>query len=1281
MLEDMLFGSSFIDDSNDNDRNYMKLNKYEVEEIEQHVNLFNTSEDEQMIPSFHLLKHERVNNGDLFGALINRRIHSSSKVLKSNSLFSLSVPTIDVDEHCDIVQHVIDKENNNQLTNNIIMNNYESHFEDNQELQSINDNRTMYDKTRELGPQLSLTTKNEFANIIYNQFTPFLLPEKELILKSLLALRGISSEIYKLDDEIYIDSNFPVVLVPGYSPTSIRRYLSNFRKGFMLRLLIGCACDAFSSSSDSSQQALGSALNELSFILDSSIMAMENELNCNSSFINLWTSSEPLRFILWNIVCSIAPEDLFLVLHQGKLNFINENDDAFQAHYQLIRKYATINESWIINNSAVSWDLFEKLYEKVKNRRHIVWQQSCQTIFSDLERTQLYYFHNSSDNDPTLTFANFMMVSFLLNRAAVPSLSLLEKLLFKMDNDTDLSHINDIDVILSLRICSDDLWDEYDDIVNYLRNMNMWLRGRLSVIKLYENETQNVVQNGSMSYSLIDMCNDFTSKLLIPMQEVDEIHLAKTILKSKKKQKLLCHFILSKVDEWIMDNNPDQLENITTDLHTQNNVDGYNMPLVTDLHPEDTFIVRNDIIFIEQKKEQVDESKYDQYATSLTPINSIRLVETELLEKAKQDYIQKYEESTILLEKKEKKMQWIKTRMNQIVDSRNLLLDMYNLEYNQWLLQSQILRSLQNGQDLPSDITVSTLSLADHANEDRDADKPSVRVSQNPGGDSTLSLADHANEDRETDKPSVRVSQNPGGDSTLSLADHANEDRDEENTLTGDEATMVTGDDVNSLTDIIQSQPERVEYVHHDVGATSEPDRSDVKKHVDSNHYIAYNILNPDTSTLKNEGNVVGFLSSLLDSLFLLCSSNESLKGDSKSSIDTNSDLFSISKPFLPIVKNTLGLAVKMQSELLDQAALYSTICGAKLLEHIDSFDDTFLLSPKSDFLFSLCATMIENHTERYPFHTSRNIISNRKYEYSKYKIDNLWNEKAIKIAFDRICKSRNINHNGKIYFNRSIKKSNEDDVLNDVLWRNAPWESLFSKVGIESMYIEYIAPFPISAIYSKELCYNFSLVMQKLMELAQISIILKILWNEIRGLRVINSKDTNGKYAHSKLEREMFHSYRVIQQTVHSLYDYAIDRIRCCQISFKKSIRASATSGYGVIYNIMEEYSSNLCSSFFIDYENLEAVADDSSIGTAMELTLDMCRRSLKAIMKVILKAEETNQTPDYVSDLINLRTEMSELNRCSQVLKSKAEEVSLYSEQVNAKMLTQFFVLAGTL
>jgi hypothetical protein len=169
----------------------------------------------------------------------------------------------------------------------------------------------------------------------------------------------------------------------------------------------------------------------------------------------------------------------------------------------------------------------------------------------------------------------------------------------------------------------------------------MWVKGRLAVIKIYENETQNVIQNGNASFSLIEMCNDFTSKLLIPMQEIDEIRLAKTILRSKKKQKLLCHSILSKVDEWLMEHNgPDKLENITTDFQ-DNNVDGYNMPLVTGLHPEETFIMVNDVNITEQKQDRVDESKYDQYVTSLTPINSTRLVESELIETAKQDYIER----------------------------------------------------------------------------------------------------------------------------------------------------------------------------------------------------------------------------------------------------------------------------------------------------------------------------------------------------------------------------------------------------------------------------------------------------------------------------------------------------------------------------------------------------------------------------------------------------------------------------------------------------------------
>ena len=65
---------------------------------------------------------------------------------------------------------------------------------------------------------------------------------------------------------------------------------------------------------------------------------------------------------------------------------------------------------------------------------------------------------------------------------------------------------------------------------------------------------------------------------------------------------------------------------------------------------------------------------------------------------------------------------------------------------------------------------------------------------------------------------------------------------------------------------------------------------------------------------------------------------------------------------------------------------------------------------------------------------------------------------------------------------------------------------------------------------------------------------------------------------------------------------------------------------------------------------------------------------------MKLMLSAEESENKSDYLFDLSNLRIEILELNKCNQSLMEKAEEISKFSEQTNAKMLTKFFILNGS-
>jgi len=1233
--DNVVFGSSifdkrrnknhyFIDDLNCNLNDY-KYNNFEEGDLNRestHLNILLTQQQ------------NHVNDGDLFGALIGRKLHTTSNIFKSNSLFSLSVPTISIDEQPDIVESVIYKENKNGISSNDITNIYQplSCLNDNQEHKDVIQNKEIFEKRLKKCLLLSLTTKKQFTDIMYHQFSPYILLEKDILLKTLLALRGVSSDIYKICHGTFIDVKFPIIVVPGYSPTSLRRYLSGFRKMYILRLLLECACEAYSYySTDNSLKALGSALYELSLILDSSVMAIETMLADNSeivSFISLKTSTEPLQTILWNIICSIAPKDLHNALAEGHFNsFCDVDDSQVTVLEEILQKYLHSNDNWIVS-TAVSWDLFEGMYKQLRVRYQVISQISRNNIFSKID--------NPTWNADGLTtsFANLLVSSFLLHRTSAPSLLSIEQQLFKLEWDDCLSFTFDLDATSALRLTSSDIWGMYDGVAQYLRNIQLWLQGRLATMKMYANDGESLIQDGNESFSVTDICKESGVKLSLPIQQGEgEAFVANTILQSKRKQSIICKATLSIVDDWIisrygsnslMETGASTKEGGATNVDSTSNVkdkksltDDCDIPSAS-IHEEDGISAQSseDLNFAENER-QLEKEEASKAVAFLTPINAIRLVDGDLLDTAKQEMIQSYEESNSILIGKQIRLNWARSRQEHLHGSRNLLRDLYTFEEDEWKLQSLLLSKLSDEKEGEAVLSAGHIEPAYSLHDDeRNAEKPSVRVSQQPGGDSSLSLADHH------DDASVRESQQPGG-----MAE-----------------------------------------------------------------YIGSNIICPDASKLLNERNVNTFLSAMMRSLWALGQENQLLNnvGKSKSpnteDVDISLDLLlSVNSPFSPVVKNTLCLAVKTQSDLIDQAALYSTICGASLLQRIDSFEDTFLLSPQSEFLISLGTVIMESHMEHYPFRPSSNVMSNKKYEYSKYKIENLWNEKAIKVAFTRACTYTNgKNTVGSICNHTSTTKIQKSNDANDVLWRNAPWESLFSKLGIEMMFIDYVAPYPISSIFSKEILHGFSLVMQKLLELVQLSIILKILWSEIRGLRV-SKRNPLAKKEQALLEREIFHVYRIIQQTVQSFYDYALDRIRCAQINFKTSIRNGLNKGYGLLHTLMEEYVSNLCSSLFINLTNSESeseATDVSTISIAIDESLEMCRRSLKALMTTLLKMEETGD--DYLSELTTFRIEIAELKKCNEVLVREAGELSISTlsgqhQQVDAKMLIKFFNLKG--
>jgi hypothetical protein len=390
-------------------------------------------------------------------------------------------------------------------------------------------------------------------------------------------------------------------------------------------------------------------------------------------------------------------------------------------------------------------------------------------------------------------------------------------------------------------------------------------------------------------------------------------------------------------------------------------------------------------------------------------------------------------------------------------------------------------------------------------------------------------------------------------------------------------------------------------------------------------------------------------------------------------------------------MSRSLCRLVRAQCELLDQASLLSavrsnesgsssssssssdkgcaddntpsvprslSVAGSprSLLAHIASVDDLLLLSPRSDFLLQLSAALVEGHLERFPF---RATLAQQEQLLARYRdqptllrdLASLWSPASVAVAFSRavkVCTVRSRDHLAHATFhiaiqahanNQSQSQSQSQPPISPTLLRR-PCDCVFSSAGLAELSASYKAPWPLGCILDSDVLTKLCLGTRRVLELGQLSALLRLLWCDLRLLKVgfrqgadrrgagaKNGGRGQGKEkgkgpgpASSALSspaeaqssgfllmcsgtsgaegardqslgvttdpiaclREMGNAFRVVQQTHRALFDFTADRLRSLQLRLRHDIHQGASEGLSGVSWAVRRYAHLLPQSLF---------------------------------------------------------------------------------------------------
>ena len=1016
-------------------------------------------------------------------------------------------------------------------------------------------NFSLIKRRRPLRPYLTMASRADFSNALYK--IPFhstlFWTEEKVISNILLACRGVASDLFQ-----YSSSPPPPILLPGYSITSLSSYLKNISSLFYQRTVLNAALNSFSSCQDTALSALSAALTDLLFAYDTSLLHLHSSFSPSSSLVSLLTSLETHRHYLRQLL-QIVTIDPSLLISISTSSFQADSVYLAPAYWEA--------------HTPRSWDLLAVIFHKFDAMKHFTHTSYTVPLLSSSPMTSLL--------DPS--FVKTTLLAYCLRLVSDALLKDIYRSAFEL-LPLPYSAISNAGLLSSITFPVEAL-ELTSDPVGQLKIMLTWAQGRVLLLQNTSREGPRTVQNAP----LVDFCRDQNAVLSFPYHEDGLPMILRTLRAAEKRVEQLERVIEKYMTEW-------EEEKVFRQGNFCGNSAADNVRLERSyeeatrrvvLSPEELLKPSQERAPAKQRRRGHSEPDvFDVDGKFILSSGSItsRLVERSLIDEARNEILRKHGVRMRAVEARSAEMEWRQRRLVTLPAARLKLAAILQQDVLNWRasrlsppLSFVLLREGSNktngsvGESGRGDMmdTKTVQDAVSNNNDGSSIDRPVAAYSTS---------TNDAIEDISHRIILPEAIMAPQNSAVLSHV--------------GESGGRLVFKDVTPLVVMEKSreeggQDELLEKEAEVMSLNGEITKGEERRH-DAEQDLSTRFVEPSGCVPETSPFLTGALAQ--SASLLLSSDVYDLEGDSyllkafeclpnalhlfafKSGLakefslhkhDTSGTLkeraLHCSEGMAPLLRRSLLKAVQMQCRALDQALLLTTLREGKLLDHITSIEDTFLLSPRSAFLSALVAAVVES-----PIHKVHSVPTTQHYQ-------KVWSNQV----FDAVIKKIGTPFPAEASFSLQNLHNGATRNNNQTQTHSCSFEEL------TDLEINYDAPWPLSFIITKSSMASVSLCTRRLLALLHVRHISQLLWRDLKPYSSRSSQIALDTPAH----KELYEAFHHIVRTLEGILAFHMESILQMQIRFRDRLKSEAVvGGFACLAVLFQQYAEDLVDCVYAD-------------------------------------------------------------------------------------------------
>jgi hypothetical protein len=324
-------------------------------------------------------------------------------------------------------------------------------------------------------------------------------------------------------------------------------------------------------------------------------------------------------------------------------------------------------------------------------------------------------------------------------------------------------------------------------------------------------------------------------------------------------------------------------------------------------------------------------------------------------------------------------------------------------------------------------------------------------------------------------------------------------------------------------------------------------------------------LLSPDVYDLEGDHALLRGLDTL-EKAFHVVALKSGISTDATLGKHNDCDKMSLpeSEDLSSLLRRSLCLAVSTQCRMLDQAVILTAIREGALLNHLNRVDDMFLVSPRACRAAAVVGVIIDSYLERGGGRPRRMVWSTRTLETAAKQV---------------LALQSHIDGGGEgMDFFAAYK-------LDHLLLVEQSVHSLFdvfSSNELHCLQTEYLAPWPLSFIFSADSLIGVAKCSRRLFHLSQAAHLGNVLWTEVKDMRGREARQErisigmSGRHLHEVLYRT--------NRVVRGLFEAFGDRVLAAQIEFRERMVSTSIEGFGQMICLFREYSYRLVTYTFAE-------------------------------------------------------------------------------------------------